>query len=272
MPKLSETYNLQAVHPGIASEWHPSKNDNLKPNELTPGSKRKIWWQCKNGHEWQTAVYNRSRGSGCPQCYKEGIVKGKPVLSSGLLAQWHPTMNNGLNPRNLTATYTKKLWWLCPIGHEWQATLKSRLNGEGCPDCVQKNGDTQPSQATVIKRRRKQPRISFFRIEDTDLPDSYSETDFRKEKRYPHQMSVMAETYRHDHLIYASMKNFSPSGMYIETDYPISDGERIVVHVKEKLTASSPKSFKCRVQWCNELRDDDGNKTGYRIGLQFINP
>ena len=272
MPKLSETYNLHAVHPEIASEWHPSKNDNLKPNELTPGSKRKIWWQCKNGHEWQAAVYSRSRGSGCPQCYKEGIVKGKPILSSGLLAQWHPTMNKGLNPRNLTATYTRDLWWLCPVGHEWQASLKSRLYGEGCPDCIQKKGDAKPSRATVTKRRGKQPRISFFRIDDNDGYDSYKETDFRKEKRYPYHMSVMAESSRHDHLIYASMKNFSPSGMYIETDYPIRNTERLVVHAKEQLTASSPTSFKCRVRWCNELKDDDGNGNGYGVGLQFIGP
>lgn len=30
--------------------------------------KYKVWWQCKNGHEWQAAVYSRNAGNGCPFC------------------------------------------------------------------------------------------------------------------------------------------------------------------------------------------------------------
>ena len=192
------------------------------------------------------------------------------MLASGLLAQWHPTLNKGLSPRNLVATYTRKLWWLCPTGHEWQATLKNRLKGGRCPHCVQVIDGAKPERSVKPMRRKKKPRISFFRIENNDVLDSYTETDFRKEKRYPYHMSVMAESPRHDHLIYASMKNFSPSGMHIETDYPIRHNERLIVHVKEQLTASSPTSFKCKVRWCDELKDDDGNRTGYSVGLQFI--
>ena len=102
------------------------------------------------------------------------------------------------------------------------------------------------------------------------MHDSYTDTDFRKEKRYPYHAAVMAESPQHDHIIYASMKNFSPSGMYIETDYPIDDGEKIIVHIKEKLTASSPASFTCRVRWCTQLSDPEGKLIGYRVGLQFL--
>ena len=30
---------------------------------------------------------------------------------------------------------TKKVWWKCSRGHEWQATIASREKGSGCPIC-----------------------------------------------------------------------------------------------------------------------------------------
>lgn len=31
-------------------------------------SGKRVLWRCELGHEWETPVYNRSRGSGCPKC------------------------------------------------------------------------------------------------------------------------------------------------------------------------------------------------------------
>ena len=68
MPKASGAYNLEKLHPQVASQWHPSRNGNLSPRLLTPGSGRKVWWRCRKGHEWETSVRSRTRGSGCPHC------------------------------------------------------------------------------------------------------------------------------------------------------------------------------------------------------------
>jgi hypothetical protein len=59
---------LATTHPEIAKEWHPSKNENLIPHMLTAGSRKKVWWQCSNNHEWQAVVSQRTRGNGCQQC------------------------------------------------------------------------------------------------------------------------------------------------------------------------------------------------------------
>jgi len=273
MPKLSKTYNLQAAYPEIASEWHPSKNDNLKPNELTPGSKRKIWWRCNKGHEWQAAVYSRTRGSGCPHCYKENIVKGKPIVGSGLLKQWHPTLNSGLNPRALTATYTRKIWWLCQLGHEWQETLKNRRNGEGCPFCkaaVESDGKKQALKPASRRYRAKTPRISILDDDNDQALETYTGVEFRKERRIPYHASVMIENPRQGNMMYALMKNYSPSGMNLETDYSIRRGTRIKVSIKKKLPISLPNSFHSEVRWCNDLTDDDGKMIGYSVGLRFL--
>ena len=39
--------DLQSVFPNIAQEWNQTKNGDLKPNEVTIGSGKKVWWKCK---------------------------------------------------------------------------------------------------------------------------------------------------------------------------------------------------------------------------------
>ena len=36
--------DLQTINPRLASQWHPTKNGNLKPEQVTFGSRRKVWW------------------------------------------------------------------------------------------------------------------------------------------------------------------------------------------------------------------------------------
>lgn len=62
--------SLLATHRSVAAEWHPSKNDELAPDEVTPGSARQVWWQCAMcRHDWKASVANRVlRASGCPAC------------------------------------------------------------------------------------------------------------------------------------------------------------------------------------------------------------
>ena len=52
---VSLDYNLTVKHPELEGEWHPSKNGDLKPNQVTPGSDRKVWWVCIKGHGWEAA-------------------------------------------------------------------------------------------------------------------------------------------------------------------------------------------------------------------------
>ena len=60
--------DLASADPALARQWHPSKNGYLTPYHVTPGSNRKVWWQCEKGHEWRTTVASRSQGCGCPKC------------------------------------------------------------------------------------------------------------------------------------------------------------------------------------------------------------
>ncbi|MEW6664129.1 MAG: zinc-ribbon domain-containing protein [Thermodesulfobacteriota bacterium] len=68
MRKPTRDYNLLKLNPKLARQWHPTRNGNLTPQGVTPGSSRDVWWKCSRGHEWKTRVATRSLGSGCPYC------------------------------------------------------------------------------------------------------------------------------------------------------------------------------------------------------------
>lgn len=60
--------NLAVNNPELAKEWHFIKNGELTPNQVTPKSGKKVWWICKQGHEWQSSIAHRNNGRGCPKC------------------------------------------------------------------------------------------------------------------------------------------------------------------------------------------------------------
>lgn len=60
-------------------EWHPFFNLGVSPETLRPGSGKKVWWKCPEGHEWEAVIANRTkRGSGCPFC-AGNMAKGKAI-------------------------------------------------------------------------------------------------------------------------------------------------------------------------------------------------
>ena len=60
---------LSKSDPEIAAEWNYSKNNGLTPDMVTRGSNKKVWWCCKQGHEWQAKISNRTYlHHNCPYC------------------------------------------------------------------------------------------------------------------------------------------------------------------------------------------------------------
>ena len=60
--------DLGTIRPELAKEWHPSKNGKLSPSQVSPGSARKVWWLCSQGHEYEASLLHRSHGTNCPFC------------------------------------------------------------------------------------------------------------------------------------------------------------------------------------------------------------
>jgi hypothetical protein len=143
---LEKHGSLSDRHPLLVEEWHPTKNGDLRPDKVTSGTNRKAWWICKNGHQFQSSIASRANGAGCPECAQDtqgkllsiSIAKQKGSFAadnSELLSEWHRTKNIGISPNHYSAGSSKVIWWQCARGHEWQAAIKTRVKGHGCPLC-----------------------------------------------------------------------------------------------------------------------------------------
>ena len=65
--------SLSEMFPELAEEWS-DRNLPLRPDQITYGSNKRVWWHGKCGHEWETSVKARTSGERCPYC------SGKRVL------------------------------------------------------------------------------------------------------------------------------------------------------------------------------------------------
>lgn len=136
-------YNdLETKCPELAEEWNSIKNNNVSASETCCAGRKKVWWICKEGHEWQATINDRvHKNTGCPYCAGQLPIRGKTDFETwckenktNLLTEWNYDRNT-LSPDTYTAKSSKKVWWRCKEGHEWQAIICNRIKGNGCPYC-----------------------------------------------------------------------------------------------------------------------------------------
>ena len=140
--KVVNSNCLETLYPFLAKEWHPTKNGELTPSDVTAGSNRKVWWKCDKGddHEWFAQIISRSKGRGCPMCSGNVTVRSNSLGSTHpeLLKEWHPTLNGDLSPFGVSPGSNKKVWWMCEVAddhiYDMDITSKATKN-QGCPMC-----------------------------------------------------------------------------------------------------------------------------------------
>lgn len=178
----SKANTLATQYPELAKEWNPTKNFDLTPSDVPPGTHRKVWWKCAKGHEWQAQIKARVSGTGCPYCSNRQVKVGENDLATTnpeIASQWHTERNGSKSPQSVVGGNRAKVWWKCEKGHEWQATILSRTStGNGCPVCAGKlvvegqndlasqfpqiasqwhparNGELTPQSVTAFSNRR----------------------------------------------------------------------------------------------------------------------
>ena len=132
---------LATLNPVLTKEWHPIKNGDLTPFDVSCSSNHKAWWKCDKGndHEWKATIANRNKGIGCSVCDGKTVVKSNclATLDPELTKQWHPTKNDALTPFEITIFSSKKIWWKCNKAddHEWESSVRNRKSGRDCPIC-----------------------------------------------------------------------------------------------------------------------------------------
>lgn len=154
--RASSTNNFADRFPDLAKEWHPTLNGTLTPRHVTRGSSKKTLWFCSQGHAYQQAPKRRAKGQRCGWCHgdRKDVVPAHRSLAKrnpDIACEWHPTKNT-VSPPQVTHQSKQRVWWLCPIGHEYEAqvSMRTRKDGKatGCPRCAFKYGLGRPLHET----------------------------------------------------------------------------------------------------------------------------
>lgn len=153
--KVGADNSLAAKYPTVSAHWHPSRNGELGPGDVTPGISKVVWWRCLRSakHVWSSPIYSvvkahRLGHTGCPFCAKKKLVYGEDGGDSlesrfpDVAKMWHPTRNLPLLPSQVTPFSQKKVWWRCQANeeHTFEAIISNVIIGQsfkskGCSLC-----------------------------------------------------------------------------------------------------------------------------------------
>lgn len=135
---------LAAKNKELLKEWDYKKNDliGIKPDKISSCSGIKVNWKCEKGHEWISSIANRERGTGCPYCSGNLVIKGENDLATmnpTLIEEWDFVENNKINiyPDSVKPSSGKIVNWVCKkCGNHWKTSIANRNQGKICPICA----------------------------------------------------------------------------------------------------------------------------------------
>jgi hypothetical protein len=165
--------------------------------------------------------------------------------------------------------FNEKVWWICEEGHEWQATVKSRTKGRGCPHCNKDLSRKKSSRKPKLPLRS--PKISIVPSSDAakpSFPESSAATGFRKNKRFLHRVTVILEDTNSGAWSYAQTKDLSNDGMLLESEVAFKPGTTINIKFDTQPFKSAPKTYRSVVRWCKNVSDSNSSHS-FGIGVKF---
>lgn len=131
-----------AHYPDLVSQFHSELNGDLKPSEISFGSKKQVWWQCpsnpKHVYDMPPNYRTGKAKSGCPYCSGRRTLPEESLLATHyeIALEWDNEKNEHLTPSSLRYGSGKKVWWKCPKNHSYEARISDRtIHSSGCPYC-----------------------------------------------------------------------------------------------------------------------------------------
>ncbi|HVV81905.1 MAG TPA: zinc-ribbon domain-containing protein [Kofleriaceae bacterium] len=125
--------SLAKLRPGLASLWDAERNAGLTLASIDATYANPVWWRCPNGHSFERPPVRMLADDACPTC---ALAKSSlAAVAPHVAAEWHPT-KNAVTPAEIQADHVMNAWWVCPNGHEYQATVRARTqSNRRCPTC-----------------------------------------------------------------------------------------------------------------------------------------
>lgn len=154
--------SLAKAAPPLVANWDHERNGGITPDSISFGSQKSAWWKCRVcGESWEAtigSVYLNAKKSnfsgplGCPYCSGKQASKQNCLgtKNPSLAAEWDTERNGNLTPFNITHMSSRKVSWVCPDGHSYEASPSTRVGngGKGCPVCAGKVVVPETSLAT----------------------------------------------------------------------------------------------------------------------------
>ena len=210
--KVGRDNSLLFKFPKIAQLWHPSKNKNLGPGNVVPGSYSNVWWKCRKGHVFNVVVNDMvKRGGKCLYCTDKLVSRDNNLSFKfpHLGREWHTTKNKEGNPGKIIASKNIKGWWKCPKGHEYEAQLQSRINGKhaGCLYC----SGQLPTKIDNLLSLFPDIASQWDHAKNEDSPDKFSPKNWstvwwRCPRNHSYEAPIFLRVYENKNCPYCSNK------------------------------------------------------------------
>ena len=123
----------------ILNKWDYKKNDS-DPTKIKRGSHKVFWFLCDKGHSYHKEFRQQYKNGKCVYCSNVKVLAGFNDIAtthSKLVREWNYDKND-CSPQEFTFGSSKKVWWKCDYGHEWEETINQRTSPKrnyNCPYC-----------------------------------------------------------------------------------------------------------------------------------------
>lgn len=245
--KSHKNLNFAHAYPQLAKEWHPKLNHPLKPTHFSSNNNQKVWWRCKNGHDWQGRIFARVTGLDCPECHHTNratsssaevsssvsTTSEKPTLNEQtpcsslplseqfppLKTEWLVEKNKGRELDEFSEKSNFQAWWQCSIcDHQWQTPIKIRTKGSGCSRCAQrqryvKTGENDLMTCYPTLAKTWHPSLNAKLTPSDFIATSKSEVWWKKECGHEYKRAIIEEVIEQNCIVCDSLAMKHPELM-----------------------------------------------------------
>ena len=143
------------LKPEWVKQFHPTKNGVLSPNDLVPGTSKRIWWLCQTcNYDWEIDGESRLNGdTGCQRC--AGTLKKTQAEFETEFTGVHGDKYS--LEKAIYVNSNTKIEIICPEHGSWYPIPHMLLRGHGCKRCAE-TGKNKKSEAEW--------RIDFAKVHD----------------------------------------------------------------------------------------------------------
>ena len=154
-----------------------SPNSLIKAQEITLHFSKDILWVCDLGHEYEAKISQIQKGRKCPYCSGRKLLSGFNDLKTV-----HPELSKEvsgkyiLKPEEIRFKQRKDVLWFCEKGHEWEASIYERVQGNSCPYCSNRRNllgyndllSLYPTLAETFDEKKNKIKVSEYFPRNTD--------------------------------------------------------------------------------------------------------